>query len=58
LLKFEANHLIRVIFGLRICSTIEAKLREMLERPEFRNVRKERVDINPVTDELISCELR
>jgi hypothetical protein len=57
LLKFEPNHLIRVIFGLRICPTDEAKLSEMLGRPEFRNVRKERADINPVTNELISREL-
>jgi hypothetical protein len=57
LLKFEPNHLIRVIFGLRICSTVEAKLREMLGLPEFKNVRKERVDIDPITNKLISCEL-
>ena len=56
LLRFEPNHLIRVIFGLRICPTVETKLREMLERPEFRNVRKERADIDPVTNELISRE--
>jgi len=57
LLKFNPNHLIRVIFGLRICPTVEAKLSEMLGRPEFRNVRKERANIDPVTNELISREL-
>ena len=57
LLKFEPNHLIRVIFGLHICPTVEAKLRKMLSHPEFRNVRKEKADIDPVTNELIYCEL-
>ena len=57
LLKFEPNHLIRVIFGLRICPIVEAKLSEMLGRPEFKHVRKERADINSITNELISYEL-
>jgi hypothetical protein len=57
LLKFEPNHLIRVIFGLHICPTVEAKLREMLSHPEFRNVRKERAAIDHVTNELIPREL-
>lgn len=57
LLKFEPSHLIRVIFGLRICPAVEAKVNEMLGRPEFKNVRKEKADINPVTNKLISCKL-
>jgi hypothetical protein len=58
LLKFEPSHLIRVIFGYRICPTVEAKLNEMLGRPEFRNVRKEKADIDLVaTRELIAREL-
>ena len=57
LLRFEPKHLIRVIFGLRVCNTIEAKLREMLERPEFKNVRKERADLDPDTNKLITRAL-
>jgi hypothetical protein len=53
LLKFEPKDLSRVIFGLRICSTVEAKLMQMLSRPEFRHVRKEAADIDPVTNKLI-----
>ncbi|MGP8219620.1 MAG: DUF2971 domain-containing protein [Limisphaerales bacterium] len=58
LLKFGPNDLMRVIFGLHICPTVEAKLRQMLSHSEFRNVRKERTDIDPITNELISRELR
>jgi hypothetical protein len=58
LLKFEPNDLIRMIFGLHICPTVEAELRKMLSQPEFRYVRKERAGIDPVTNELISRELR
>ena len=58
LLGFDPKHLIRVIFGLRVCPTVEETLREMLGRPEFGNVRKERADIDSVTNELISRELR
>jgi hypothetical protein len=58
LLKFGPNDLIRVIFGLHICPIVEAKLREMLNQPEFGNVRKERADIDPITNKLISRELR
>ncbi len=57
LLTFDPEHLIRVIFGLRICPTVEATLGEMLARPEFRNVRKERAGMDPVTNDLISREL-
>jgi hypothetical protein len=57
LLKFEPHHLIRVIFGLHICPTVEAKLIEMLSHPEFRNVRKESADIDPITNDLISRKL-
>jgi hypothetical protein len=57
LLKFDPSHLVRVIFGLRICPKVEAKLREMLGRTEFRSVRKEKADIDPDTRELISREL-
>jgi Protein of unknown function (DUF2971) len=57
LLKFEPSHLARVIFGLRICPTVEAKLREMLGHPEFKNVRKEKADIDSITNEMISCGL-
>jgi hypothetical protein len=58
LLKFEPNQLIRVIFGLRICPTVEAELSKMLRRPEFRHVRKEKADIDLVaTRQLIACEL-
>jgi hypothetical protein len=57
LLKFEPRHLIRVIFGLRFCPEVEARPREMLGRPEFRNVRKEKADIDPATRQLISREL-
>ncbi len=57
LLKFEPNDLIRVILGLRIRPTVEAKLREMLGRQEYTNVRMERADIDPVTNELIPREM-
>jgi hypothetical protein len=57
LLRFESSHLIRVIFGLRIRPAVEAKLREMLGRPEFNNVSKEKTGIDPATRELISREL-
>jgi Protein of unknown function (DUF2971) len=57
LLNFEPTHLSRVIFGSRICPKVEAKLNEMLARPEFKNVRKEQANINPATNELSSCEL-
>lgn len=57
LLRFESRHLTSVIFGLRICPTVERRLREMLGRPEFRNVRKERAIIDPTTRKLISLQL-
>jgi hypothetical protein len=57
LLRFDPSHLLRVIFGLHICPTVEAKLREMLGCPKFKNVRKEKVGIDPITNELISSDL-
>lgn len=58
LLEFEPGHLIRVIFGFRICRAVEAKLNEMLGRPEFRHVHKEKADIDLVaTREFIAREL-
>jgi len=56
-LKFEPSHLLRVIFGLRICPTVERKLKEMLEQPEYKTVRIEKADLDPTTRELIPRKL-
>ena len=57
LLKFEPCDLHRVIFGLRVCQNVEARLKDMLKRPEFDGVQIEKADIDPETSELISRKL-
>ena len=57
LLKFEPSYLCRVIFGLRISRAVEGRLEEMLNRPEYKHVRKEQVIINAASSELETREL-
>jgi hypothetical protein len=52
LLQFEPGDLLRVIFGLRICSDVRHRLEQMLCVEELRHVRKEEVFINPATRQL------
>jgi len=53
LIRFKPRDLIRVVFGLRTCPTVETLLTQMLRQPEFRHVRIERACIDPVTNDLV-----
>jgi hypothetical protein len=57
LARFKAAHLLRVIFGLRVCPKVKAQLKQMLNHTEFSHVRKEEVCIDPSSRALKSRPL-
>jgi hypothetical protein len=58
LLGFRPEYLLGVIFGLRICPSVKQRLLQMLERPEFANVKGEIVRIDPDSGELVTVPLQ
>jgi hypothetical protein len=55
LLNFKPEHLVRVIFGLRVDPKVESRLLEMLSSKEFLHVKRDRMKIDVSGGELVCC---
>jgi len=57
MVRFKPANLVRVILGLRVCTNVQVRLKQMLSHKQFEHVRTEQVYMDPGSRELSSRHL-